>query len=199
VPSLGSRCGVAEYTNHLRDSIAQTGGSGAAVTIVKDPPGREEEVARDLAAQADILVFWYDQGLFASASGAARLGLATGVPVLTSPTRLFSDLTQVTYQPTELLPGIQRLLTETGFRQRLTDAARDYCHANNWAYTAPAPRRLERDQHLIRVTLCPRSNPADADSPVRPTPTHQSNWLSGTPTVRAYAMTSSRRCSSPCG
>jgi hypothetical protein len=28
---------------------------------------------------------------------------------------------------------------------------------------------------------------------IRPTPAHQSNWLSGTPTVRAYAMTSSRR------
>ena len=102
----------------------------------------EEEVARDLAAQADILVFWYDQGVFASASGAARLGLATGVPVLTSPTRLFSDLTEVTYQPAELLPGIQRLLADTGFRQRLTDAARDYCHANNWAFTARQHRAI---------------------------------------------------------
>ena len=74
---------------------------------------------------------------------------------------------------------------------RLTDAARDYCHANNWAYSPPAPRRLERDQHLTRVTLCRRSN-------IRHKPAHQSNWLSGTPTVRAYAMTPSRRCSSPC-
>ncbi len=43
-----------------------------------------ERIAHRLAAEADVLVFWYDDVPYASASGAARIGLSTGVPVLTS-------------------------------------------------------------------------------------------------------------------
>ena len=45
----------------------------------------ESEIARRLAAQADVLVFPYAQPRFAAVSGAARVGLASGVPVLTTP------------------------------------------------------------------------------------------------------------------
>jgi glycosyltransferase involved in cell wall biosynthesis len=103
------------------------------------------EVARRLAAEADILVFWYDDFPHASASGAARVGLATGVPVLTSPTSWFSDMRDVTYQPESLVEGIRQLLDDTPLRERLTAAARDYCHANSW------PRVAERHLALWRT------------------------------------------------
>lgn len=95
-----------------------------------------EEVARRLAAQADVLVHWYDEVGHASASGAVRVALASGVPVLTSPTTWFSDLTDVTYQPDDLVAGVRRLLEDTPLRERLTTAARDYCQEHSWPRTA---------------------------------------------------------------
>jgi glycosyltransferase involved in cell wall biosynthesis len=94
------------------------------------------EVARRLAAEADVLVFWYDDITHASASGAVRVGLATGVPVLTSPTSWFSELRDVTYQPEDLIEGVQALLENTRLRKRLVAAARDYCNKNSWARSA---------------------------------------------------------------
>jgi glycosyltransferase involved in cell wall biosynthesis len=107
-----------------------------------------EEVARRLAAEADALVFWYDNTPHASASAAVRVGLATGVPVLTSPTSWFSDLTEETYQPDDLVGGVRRLLDDTALRDRLTAAAREYCEANSWSRTAE--RHLALWQSLER-------------------------------------------------
>ena len=45
-----------------------------------------------------------------------RVGLATGVPVLTSPTSWFADLRDVTYQPADLEEGVRRLLEDTQLR-----------------------------------------------------------------------------------
>jgi glycosyltransferase involved in cell wall biosynthesis len=96
----------------------------------------EEEVARRLAAEADLLVFWYDEPSFAAASGAARVGLATGVPVLTSPTSWFADLTEATFQPASLVDGVRRGLDDDVLRRRLTETARAYCHDHSWARVA---------------------------------------------------------------
>ncbi len=94
------------------------------------------EVVTRLAAAADILVFWYDETSYASASAAIRVGLSTGVPVLASPTSWFRELTEVTYQPTDLRTGIRRLLDDRALRENLTGAAREYCEANSWACIA---------------------------------------------------------------
>jgi len=94
------------------------------------------EVARLLAAEADVLTYWYDDFAHASTSGAVRVGLATGVPVVTSPTRLFEDVRDVTLQPQDLVEGIARVLDDAAVGDRLTEAARDYCHANSWRRTA---------------------------------------------------------------
>lgn len=94
------------------------------------------EVARRLAAEADILVFWYDEFVHASASYAIRIGLATGVPVLTSPTSWFHDLRDVTYQPDNLVEGVQHLLEDTALREQLTTGARAYCHDHSWSRIA---------------------------------------------------------------
>ncbi|MCI0396121.1 MAG: glycosyltransferase [Chloroflexi bacterium] len=103
------------------------------------------KVARQLAAEADILVYWYDEAAFGAASGAIRIGLATGVPVLTSPTGWFHELRQVTYQPEQLLEGTRRLLEDTPLREDLTAAARAFCHENSW------PRIAQRHLELWRL------------------------------------------------
>ncbi len=95
-----------------------------------------EEIARRLAAEADILVYWYHDLPVASASAAVRVGLATGVPVMTSPIPMFSELTNETYQPDDLIAGIRRLLDDTALRDRVSDAAREYCNANSWSRIA---------------------------------------------------------------
>jgi glycosyltransferase involved in cell wall biosynthesis len=94
------------------------------------------EAAQLLAAEADILVYWYDEISQASASSAARVGLATGVPVLTSQTSWFEDLRDVTFQPRNLVGGIEQLLDDTALRERLAANARDYCHEHSWPRTA---------------------------------------------------------------
>jgi glycosyltransferase involved in cell wall biosynthesis len=101
----------------------------------------EDEIARRLAAEADVLVFPYAQPRFAAVSGAVRVGLASGVPVLTSPTTWFSDLRDVTVQPAtlqtdDLAAGIARLLDDTALRDELVAAARQHCHDHSWARTA---------------------------------------------------------------
>ena len=95
-----------------------------------------EDVARRLAAEADILVYWYDEVPHSSASGAARVGLATGVPVLTSATGWFDGLEDVVHQPDDLVGGIQTLLDDTTLRERLVDAAWDHCQDHSWERTA---------------------------------------------------------------
>jgi glycosyltransferase involved in cell wall biosynthesis len=101
-----------------------------------------ERIASRLAAEADVLVFWYDDVPHASASGAARIGLSTGVPVLTSPTRWFADLTEVTYQPSDLDEGVARLLSDTGLREHLVGSARQFCHQHTWRRVADEYARV---------------------------------------------------------
>jgi glycosyltransferase involved in cell wall biosynthesis len=95
-----------------------------------------EEIAARLSLEADILAFWYDEIPHASASYAVRIGLATGVPVLASPTSWFEDLAQVTYQPADLGEGVRHLLEDTPLREGLVAAAREFVEANSWRRTA---------------------------------------------------------------
>lgn len=101
-----------------------------------------EEAARGLAAEADVLVFWYDEQEHASASGAVRVGLATGVPVLASPTRWFADLRGPTYQPEALVAGVERLLADTDLRREVCAAAVDFCNEHSWRSSAERHRAL---------------------------------------------------------
>jgi glycosyltransferase involved in cell wall biosynthesis len=95
-------------------------------------------VAEQLAAEADALVFWYDETPYGTASAAVRIGLATGVPVMTSPSEWFRDVRDVTHQPADLVGGIQRLLDDSELRERLSQNARAYCNDHSW------PRIAER-------------------------------------------------------
>src|SRR5262249_13034367 len=67
---------------------------------------------------------------------AIRIGLATGVPVLASPTTWFHDLRDVTHQPADMMEGVRRLLDDTELRTKLTTAAESYCRENSWSKVA---------------------------------------------------------------
>jgi glycosyltransferase involved in cell wall biosynthesis len=104
----------------------------------------EAEIARRLAAEADILAFPYSEVDHVSVSGAVRIGLATGVPVLCSPTRWFEELRELTYQPADLAEGAIRLLEDSALRNNVSHAAKDFCHENSW------PRVAEKHLTLWR-------------------------------------------------
>lgn len=96
-----------------------------------------EEIVAGLAREADILVYWYDDYPEAAVtSGAVRIGLASGVPVLTSPTTWFSELREVTYQPKNMTEGIAHLLEDSALRHDLSAAAAAYCWAHRWEIIA---------------------------------------------------------------
>jgi glycosyltransferase involved in cell wall biosynthesis len=94
------------------------------------------EIARRLAQEADVLAYWYDNVDHYSASGAVRIGLATGVPVLASATSWFHDLQDVTFQPPNLVDGLTRILEDTALRESLSEKARAYCEENSWPRVA---------------------------------------------------------------
>lgn len=98
--------------------------------------------ARLLAAEADVLAFPYHDVAVAYASGAVTIGLATGVPVLTSLAACFDDLGSAVWRATDLRQGLGRLLDDTALREQTMQAARDYCHDNDWKVTARRHRAL---------------------------------------------------------
>jgi glycosyltransferase involved in cell wall biosynthesis len=94
------------------------------------------EVARRLALECDALVFWHDDVGHLSASGAARVGLATGVPVITRRTPWFADLADVTHQADDLAGAVRRVLDDTDLRDELLGAAREHCTTHSWRHVA---------------------------------------------------------------
>lgn len=100
------------------------------------------EVARRLAAEADVLAFWYDEARHPVASAAVRHGLATGVPVLASPTGWFADVREATYQPPDLVAGLARLLEDSALRRDLERGARELCERTAWPRIAAAHSEL---------------------------------------------------------
>jgi glycosyltransferase involved in cell wall biosynthesis len=125
------------------DERFRAGATGLPVRRVTEflPEG---EAARLLAREADVVVYWYDDTPWEASSGAARLGLSTGVPVLTSPTRWFRELREVTHQPDELAAGVTRLLDDDLLRRHLTTSARAFCQEHSWQRTAARVHALWR-------------------------------------------------------
>ncbi len=132
--------------SHDRSGAGEAWDKAAARLPVRRVSGflPEQEAAAVLAAEADVLVYYYDELGGDTASGAARLGLSTGVPVLTSPTRRFADLRDVTYQPGDLAAGVERLLEDDELRERLAASAREFCERHSWPRTSERIRALWR-------------------------------------------------------
>jgi glycosyltransferase involved in cell wall biosynthesis len=93
-----------------------------------------------LLSACDAIVFPYRQSE-ESASGAVRLGLATGRPVLTTPLPIFSDLSDIVSQLPgtegwEIAEGVLSLLDDEDRRSDILRRQRDWVEANSWAAQA---------------------------------------------------------------
>ena len=89
-----------------------------------------------LLSACDVIVYPY-QSSEESASGAVRLGLAAGRPVLTTPLPTFSDISEIVHQlrgtgPTEIAEGIITLFQDEEGTAELLQRQRDWVRANSW-------------------------------------------------------------------
>ncbi len=93
-----------------------------------------------LLSACDVIVYPYQRSE-ESASGAVRLGLAAGRPVLTTPLPTFSDVSEIVHQlrgtePTEIADGIISLLQDEDRKADILQRQRDWVRANGWASQA---------------------------------------------------------------
>jgi glycosyltransferase involved in cell wall biosynthesis len=95
-----------------------------------------QDLAARLAAEADVLVFPYDEVSHFSASSAALIGLSTGVPVLTSDTNWFADLGLAVHRyrggVQELSAALAELLDDDALRRRVSEAGHSHCATHSW-------------------------------------------------------------------
>ncbi len=93
-----------------------------------------------LLSACDVIVYPYQRSE-ESASGAVRLGLAAGRPVLTTPLPTFSDVSEIVYQlrgtgPAEIADGIISVLQDEDRKADILQRQRDWVHTNGWATQA---------------------------------------------------------------
>jgi glycosyltransferase involved in cell wall biosynthesis len=93
-----------------------------------------------LLSACDAIVFPYRQSE-ESASGAVRVGLAAGRPVLTTPLPIFSDLSEIVYklpgtEAWEIAEGVLSLLDDENRKTEVLQRQRDWVQANSWAAQA---------------------------------------------------------------
>jgi glycosyltransferase involved in cell wall biosynthesis len=98
------------------------------------------EEALFLLSACNAIVFPYQRSE-ESASGAVRLGLAAGRPILTTPLSIFSDLSGIVYQlpgteANDIAEGLVSLLADEDRKAEVLQRQRDWVRANSWAAQA---------------------------------------------------------------
>jgi glycosyltransferase involved in cell wall biosynthesis len=93
-----------------------------------------------LLSACDAIVFPYQRSE-ESASGAVRLGLAVGRPVLTTPLSVFADLSEIVHQlpgtgAREIVDGIVSFLGDENRKTKVLRQQRDWVRSNSWAAQA---------------------------------------------------------------
>jgi hypothetical protein len=115
-----------------------------------------------LLSACDVIVFPYQRSL-ESASGAVRLGLAAGRPVLTTPLPIFADLSDIVYQ----LPGTEAWEVAEGIMSLLGDDDRKAEILRRQYH----PRLLRGNARRRAAGPCPGRAGLDASAPERSTST----------------------------
>jgi glycosyltransferase involved in cell wall biosynthesis len=93
-----------------------------------------------LSKEVDAIIYWYKEGNAVSGSSAVAMGMATGVPCVTSSTSWFRELP--TYKPRKLVDGIDRILQDDALRQKIIDKQYEYCEVNNAPFVGRAHEEL---------------------------------------------------------
>ena len=135
-----------------------------------------------LLSACDAIVFPYQRSE-ESASGAVRLGLAAGRPVLTTPLSIFSDLSEIVYQlpgieAREIAEGILSLLDNEDRKTEILQRQQDWVRANSWAAQAARISNIIQgcfeDAHGVELRT-----PEQAGSETVPSPKHEMRTQSG--------------------
>jgi glycosyltransferase involved in cell wall biosynthesis len=116
--------------------------AAAAVDLQTAPPEPGASAAARLADKADVVVLWHEDASDARASRAARMALASGVPLVAARTTWVDGLEGCVHQPDDAAAGARRVLEDAVLRRSLADAAREHCEDNSW------PRIAERHKAL---------------------------------------------------
>ena len=100
----------------------------------------ETEEALFLLSACDAIVYPYQRSQ-ESASGAVRLGLAAGRPVLTTPLPVFADLGDIVWQlqgtaAVDIADGVLSLLQDDNRRAAIAQSQRHWVHDHSWAAQA---------------------------------------------------------------
>jgi glycosyltransferase involved in cell wall biosynthesis len=98
--------------------------------------------AETASRNADAVVLWHDAAPGLGTSYQARVALASGLPVMTSPAPQFADLDAAVYQPSCLVDGLDQILEDEALRQRVVEAATRFRQAHAWSQTAERHRAL---------------------------------------------------------
>jgi glycosyltransferase involved in cell wall biosynthesis len=116
--------------------------------------------SKSLLRATDLIVLPYEESK-ESASGAVRVALSSGIPVATTPIRLFAELRDAVasipgFDAPALALGIRKLLADTEARSRVQRSAAEWLSENSWESVAErlhgmmaglhatAPHRQER-------------------------------------------------------
>lgn len=132
---------VPESAQELDSCLALIKGLGLEnnVRLVSDFLDDEEEAIFLLSA-CDMIVYGY-QNSGESASGAVRIGLATGRPVGTTPLRIFSEVSEFAHQfagtsAADIAQGIQTMLADGYPKEEFINKQRQWLQSNSWATQA---------------------------------------------------------------
>jgi glycosyltransferase involved in cell wall biosynthesis len=110
--------------------------SAGAVPIRFRPlPPSSANLVRQLGEEADAVLFW-ERAAMLDTSYAARVALASGVPVLTSPTSTHDDLGAAVLRSHNLAAELTALFSSRARREDLAKAAREFCQDAPWSRIA---------------------------------------------------------------
>jgi glycosyltransferase involved in cell wall biosynthesis len=97
-------------------------------------PSSSEDLARQLNEESNAVVLCgMEDG---TASYTARIALASGVPVLVTPTSEYGELAAATFQPDDLAAGLREVLLSRAWRAELASAAQAFCEEASWQKVA---------------------------------------------------------------
>lgn len=137
-----------EYYQSLMDRVSELGIEDNVAIICKY---NSEQMLGLYLRMFKLAVFPYvssPENTVYGATGAARIALAHGIPVIASNSHLFDDLEGVVPRPAtveDLAKEIGKVFSDGKHRQALVDAQRDYVENHSWDNTADAYLQVYRE------------------------------------------------------
>jgi glycosyltransferase involved in cell wall biosynthesis len=128
-----------EYYRYLKSKVETLGVSDNVAIIQKF---HSEQIINNYLRTAKMALFPYlvdpDNTVY-GASGAIRIAMANGIPVVASESHLFDDMEGILPRPKdhlELAREIDEIFSNDGYRNGIVSRSREYVTGNSWDITA---------------------------------------------------------------